>query len=181
VTSADDLDEVLLIGGRSGVGKTSVAFEVSELLQVAGVAHCLIDGDNLDAAYPKAPEDTHGTTVTETNLQAMWATYRTIGHHRLVYVNTSSVLEAAMVTRAMGGRAHARGVLLTASEATVRTRLSAREPGSTLQRHLERSAAAAVLLDAEAPKWTVRVATDGRTVTEIADQVIATTPWLPPG
>jgi len=181
VNSADAPDEVLLIGGRSGVGKTSVGFEVSELLQGADVAHCLIDGDNLDAAYPKAPDDPHGTTITETNLRAMWATYRRIGHHRLVYVNTSSVLQAAMVTRAMGAHAHPRGVLLTASEATVRTRLSSREIGSTLQRHLSRSAAAAVRLDAEAPEWTVRVATDGRTVTEIAELVLATTPWLPSG
>lgn len=59
---ADALDEVLLIGGRSGVGKTSVAFEVSELLQGADVAHCLIDGDNLDAAYPTTPDDPHGKT-----------------------------------------------------------------------------------------------------------------------
>lgn len=179
MTPTDAVDEVLLIGGRSGVGKTSVAFEVSEQLQLAGVPHCLIDGDNLDAAYPKAFDDPHGTTVTETNLRAMWATYRTLGHHRLVNVNTSIVLGAAMVTRAMGGRAHARGVLLTTGEATIRTRLGAREIGSTLQRHLDRSAAAAIRLDAEAPEWTVRVATDGRTLTEIAHQIIATTSWLP--
>ncbi len=55
------------VGRRVPLGVYYHAFEVSELLQVAGVAHCLIDGDNLDAAYPKAPEDPHGTTVTETN------------------------------------------------------------------------------------------------------------------
>ena len=45
--------EVLLLAGRSGSGKTSVSFEVSDQLQKADVAHCLVDGDNLDTAYPK--------------------------------------------------------------------------------------------------------------------------------
>jgi len=39
--------EVLLLGGRSGVGKSSVGFEVSDLPQAAGVAHGLVDDDNL--------------------------------------------------------------------------------------------------------------------------------------
>lgn len=72
---------VLLIGGRSGVGKTSVAAEASKLLQAAGVAHCLIDGDNLGAAYPKAPDDPHGSALAEANLRALWANYAAIGHN----------------------------------------------------------------------------------------------------
>ena len=51
--SRNILQEVLLIAGCSGSGKTSVSFEVSDQLQKADVAHCLVDGDNLDTAYPK--------------------------------------------------------------------------------------------------------------------------------
>lgn len=50
--SAFGRSEVLLLGGRSGVGKTSVGYAASEKLQAARVVHCLIDGDNLDAAFP---------------------------------------------------------------------------------------------------------------------------------
>ncbi len=35
-------NEVLLIAGRSGVGKSTVAWEVSAVLRAAGAAHCLV-------------------------------------------------------------------------------------------------------------------------------------------
>ena len=41
-----------MLGGRAGVGKTSVANEMSALLRAADLAHCHIEGDVLDAAYP---------------------------------------------------------------------------------------------------------------------------------
>ena len=129
--------EVLLLGGRSGVGKTSVGFEVSAQLQAAGVGHCLIDGDNLDAAYPKPPDDPSGERLVETNLRALWSTYAAGGHHRLVYVNTTSVLAAGLIRRAGAPDAIMHGVLLTADDQTVHQRLRGREIGSTLARHLE--------------------------------------------
>ena len=92
--------EVLLVGGRSGVGKTSVAYQVSEQWQAAGVAHCLIDGDRLSAAYPRPPDDPAGSALTEADLHAMWADYVAVGYRRLIYVNTVSVLERAMIVRA---------------------------------------------------------------------------------
>ena len=90
--------EVLLVGGRSGVGKTPVAYQVSEQWQAAGVAHCLI------------------------------------------YVNTVSVLERAMIVRAMGRSTAVHGVLLTATDETVRRRLTGRKIGTALGAHLRRSA-----------------------------------------
>jgi molybdopterin-guanine dinucleotide biosynthesis protein len=83
--------EVLLIAGRSGSGKTSVSYEVSDQLHAAGVAHCLVDGDNLDTAYPKPAGDAHGIGLTEANLTALWHNYSAIGQRHLVYVNTVSV------------------------------------------------------------------------------------------
>lgn len=41
---------VLLIGGRSGVGKSTVAAEVHRQLSEYGVHHAWIEGDNLDMA-----------------------------------------------------------------------------------------------------------------------------------
>ncbi len=169
--------EVLLIGGRSGSGKTSVGYEVSDQLQAAGVSHCLIDGDNLSGAYPKAVDDPHGTRLTEANLAALWRNYVAIGHRRLVYVNTVSVLEHEMIVRSMGGSARVTSVLLTASDDTVRERLTRREIGGALQLHLERSSAMATHLDSEVLVGVVRVATDGRSVNEIAADVVEATNW----
>jgi len=68
-------------------------------------------------------------------------------------------------------------VLLTASARTVRVRLGAREIGTALREHLDRSAAAAELLDRAAGPWVTRVATDGRTVEELAAAVAAASGW----
>jgi hypothetical protein len=84
-----DQTEVLLIGGRSGVGKSAVGAEMHVQLSAVGVRHCLIEGDNLDMAYPPPLE--HG--LAEQNLSAMWANYRALGYRRMIYTNTASVLE----------------------------------------------------------------------------------------
>lgn len=169
--------QVLLLGGRSGVGKTSVAYEVSARYQQTGVAHCLVDGDNLDAAYPKPRDDPQGSGLTEANLRAIWATYSAAGYRRLLYVNTVSVLERAMIARAVAGTICWRGVLLTATDSTARQRLTGREMGSALDVHLERSTRMAEHLDRHAEEWVLRIPTDGRSVSDIAEQVLCSTGW----
>jgi Adenylylsulphate kinase len=173
--------DVLLIGGRSGAGKTSVALEVSAQLQALGVPHCHVEGDNLDAAYPKPIDDPFGTRLTEANLAAVWRNYAGLGHHRLIYVNTVSVMEPELVVRAVGGEARVVAVLLAASDETVQERLTGRETGSGLRPHLERSRRMAELLTAEAPDATHRVSTDGRTVGVIATEIVRLTGWAGEG
>ncbi|ADH70026.1 hypothetical protein [Nocardiopsis dassonvillei] len=169
---------LLLIGGGSGTGKTTVGWEVSVILQRRGIAHCVLEGDYMDQVHPAPPGDPRRSGITERNVAAVWANYAALGHHRLVYTNTVSVLEEDMLRRAMGGGdIGVTRILLTAGEATVRARLAVRETGSQLLPHVERSLRAAVRLDAEAPAGTVRVATDGRTVEEVAARVVAATGW----
>ena len=169
---------LLLIGGRSGVGKTSVAWEVSELLRGKGTAHCLVEGDFLDQIHPAPTDDPLRTRITERNLASIWANYVALGQHRLIYTNTVSVLEEPMIRRAMGGGpVMTTRVLLTAEEETVRERLARREIGSQLAAHVERSRTMARKLDEVAPLGTVRIPTDGRSVQEIAHDVVRATSW----
>ncbi|MET0424739.1 MAG: adenylyl-sulfate kinase [Actinoplanes sp.] len=165
--------EVLFLGGRSGVGKSSVGNEMHAQLSDAGIQHCLIEGDNLDLAYP--PPWEHGLGAR--NLTAMWGNYRALGYRRMIYTNTVSVRFVDELTAAMGDNPRVVAVLLTASDATARVRLSQREIGSTLQRHVDRSDAAARELDELSPSWVHRVATDGRPVTDIAAEIIGLTGW----
>jgi hypothetical protein len=169
--------EALLIAGRSGVGKTAVGWEISAQLRTAGVAHCLIEGDNLDHAHPAPPGDPARTKLTEANLAALWGNYAALGYRRLIYTNTVSILEPDLIARAMGGTPRIIPVLLTAEDATARHRLAAREIGSQLDAHLHRSAVMAAQLDIAAPAAAVRIATDGRPVGEIAREVIRATGW----
>ncbi|EDY44811.1 hypothetical protein [Streptomyces sp. SPB074] len=169
---------LLLIGGASGVGKTSVGFEVSAVLRAAGTAHCLIEGDTMDHIHPAPADDPHRTALTARNTAAVWANYAALGQRRLVYTNTVSVLEAPMLERAMGGdEVRTTLVLLTATEATVRERLTARETGSGAAAHLARSLRAARRLDAGAPAGTLRIATDGRSVPDLAAEVVRASGW----
>jgi hypothetical protein len=174
-----DHAEVLLIGGRAGVGKTTVGWEVSALLRAASVPHAVIDGDFMGQVHPAPEGDPDRSEITAANLAAVWANTARRGYRRLVYTNTLSVLpeETAMFQRAMGADVRIVRVLLTASDATARERLTRREIGSELERELEGSARKARLLDRCVPADTVRVATDGRAVADIAGEVVAATGW----
>jgi hypothetical protein len=170
--------EALLIGGRSGVGKTTVGAEISAQLQSSGITHCLIEGDNLDQAFPAPPDDPVRTKMTEVNLASLWRNYAALGHRRLIYTNTFSILEPDLITRAMGGAPRIISVLLTAQDTTTHHRLSTREIGSQLDLHLQRSATMAARLEATAPPDVVRIPTDGRQADEIARDIITATNWL---
>jgi len=148
------------------------------MLRRREVAHCLVEGDFLDQAHPAPADDPHRSRITERNPTAVWAGYEALGHHRLIYTNTVSVLEEDMVIRAMGGGGTGiTRVLLGAGEETVRGRLTRRGSGSQPLPHLERSRRAARLLDPEAPPGTVRVPTGGLTAEEVAARIVAATAW----
>ncbi|MFJ2701916.1 AAA family ATPase [Streptomyces sp. NPDC087428] len=171
--------EVLLIGGRAGVGKTTAAWEVSARLREAGTPHTVIDGDFMGQVHPAPENDPHRAQITERNLTAVWSNFADLGHRRLIYTNTVSVLaeSAPMFERAMGAGVRIVRILLTASDETTAQRLTGREIGSELEHELRRSARKARLLDEQAPADTVRVATDGRTVVDIAHEIVAATGW----
>lgn len=171
--------EVLLVGGRSGSGKTTVAWEVSVLLRAAGIAHAVIEGDFMGQVHPAPPGDPDRTDITERNLTAIWANYAALGHRRLVYTNTLSVLPAmtGMFERAMGPDVRVVRALLTATDTTAHARLTARERGSELEDGLWASAHKARLLDAQVAAGTLRVPTDGRPVGDIARDLVDATGW----
>ena len=172
--------EVLLIGGRAGVGKTTVGWEVSASLRAATVAHCVIEGDFMGQAHPAPEGDPSRAGITERNLTALWSNYAELGYRRLIYTNTVSVLDDSegMFRRAMGADVRIVRVLLTASDETARERLTARELGSELEHELRNSARKALLLNERAPADTVRVATDGRSVVDVAREVVGATGWI---
>lgn len=174
-----DHAEVLLIGGRAGVGKTTVGWEVSARLRAAQVAHAVIDGDFMGAVHPAPPGDEQRSDITARNLAAVWANYADLGYRRLVYTNTASVLDMAapMFRRAMGDDVRLVRVLLTATDETAAQRLTGRELGSELEHEMRSSRRKARLLDEHAPADVLRVPTDGRTVIAIAAEVVAATGW----
>lgn len=110
--------------------------------------HAVIDGDFMGQV--------HWAAIGEANLTALWGNYAALEYRRLVYTNTVSVLDgtAGKFRRAMGA--------------------DGREIGS----ELANSARKARLLDDRAPVDTIRVVTDGRSVVDIAEDVLAATGWV---
>lgn len=165
------MTEVLFLGGRSGVGKTSVAVEMSAQLAAHDVRHAVIEGDALDLAHPP-PWEHH---LAERNLAAIWRNYTALGYSRLIYTNTNSVRDTDALVAALGGRPRVTAVLLTASDRTASERLARREIDGGYESHVDRSRRAARALDSVPPS-VLRVATDGRTVPDLARELVAL--WL---
>jgi hypothetical protein len=176
MTTELSTEELLLLSGRSGVGKSTVASELHHLLAQADVKHALIEGDNLDLAYP-APWE-YG--LAEKNLRAMWQNYRALGYRRLIYVNTISALFEAQLTAAIGGQVRVTSILLTAEDESARHRLGVREVGSALELHLQRSHDRALELDVRSPPSVHRIATDAKSTTRIAREILSIVGWTAP-
>ncbi len=167
--------QLLVIGGRSGVGKSSVAFALHDLLVDADIRHAVVEGDALDLAHPTPWEH----QLAERNLAAVWANYRALGYRRLIYTNTVSVLAADALAAAMGDEPRITAVLLRASDESTADRLKRREQGESLRRHLERSARSAGYLDKYAQENVHRIDTDGRDPGSIATTIATMLGWVP--
>lgn len=168
-----DRSEVLFIGGRSGVGKSSVASELHERLFAVQVEHAVIEGDNLDLAYPRPWEH----NLAEKNLRAMWQNYRALGYRRLIYTNTVSVLQTDVLAAAMGDDPLVKAVLLSASDDAAAVRLGGRESVTTLELHLTRSFEKAAELEQQTPAWVWHIHTDGKDVPTVASEILELLGW----
>lgn len=161
------------------MGKTSVAAELHAQLAAERIRHCLIEGDNLDLAWPTPWE--HGLELAKLNLAAMWSAYQGAGYSRLIYTNTAAVRSDVLASplAALGGDPVVHAVLLSAADDTVATRLAQREIGSALDSYLDRSQRAAQVLEETTPNWVLRINTDGHTVTETAQSLKTHLGWAP--
>lgn len=169
----DTYSDVLFLGGRSGVGKSSIAFELHAQLTTLEIKHCVIEGDTLDLAFPH-PSEHH---LAERNLAAIWANYRELGYRRMIYTNTVSVRFTQELATAMGDSPRISAVLLTANDETSSARLRGRSQGSDLQEHLDRSSISARELEVATPQWVHRCSTDNRRVQDIAAEILSLTGW----
>ena len=160
---------VIFIGGRSGVGKSTAAFALHDLLSARDIRHAVIEGDSLDLAHP-AP---WGQRLVERNLASIWANYLEAGYRRIIYTNTVSVLETESLIAAMGGAVEATSVLLRGDDSTIAARLGNREQGESLERHLKSSARMAARLDQAAAEGVHRLNTDALTSEAVAEQILA--------
>jgi predicted kinase len=169
------LIDVLVISGPAAVGKTSVANEVSAQLRAADIAHAVIDTDALDDVYPVPDEQWR---LTERNLTSVWQSFRKLGTRRLILVGVYMHRESELswIRRASGAD---RLVLvrLSASELTLGERVRRREIGSAYDDQFARTLLQANELAEEAVPHAPVIETDGRTVHDIAAEIVQLLGW----
>lgn len=166
---------VLAISGPGGVGKSSVAFELSLILQRRDVDHALVDTDALDHVFP-VPQDL--PRLTERNLAAVWESFRERGVSRLVLIGVylDRPDEAAWLKQAIPD-ASFKFVRLVANENALLARVARRELGSGREAQRQRSVLQPAAMASDQRPEVVVVDASGRSVTELAGRLLALSGW----
>ena len=166
----------LVISGPVGVGKTTVANEVSTSLAQAGVAHTFIDLDTLTMTYPRPSDDRFGGKLAVQNLRDVWANCAAAGSRNLVIarvIETTADLEkiqqALPNTKLCLCQLHA-------TDQTLIERIHAREHGPERDWHEARAVELARALRNTAPA-DYTIDTDGRSAAEIARDLVQRIEW----
>jgi adenylylsulfate kinase len=171
----------MIITGPVGAGKTTVALEVSELLEQAEVAHACVDLDALRYCYPRRPGDRFSTRLAMKNLAAIWVNFQECGAASLVVADVIETRSGLDRYRAAIPGADIFVVRLTATLQTLAQRLKRRELGVGLDWHLQRAPELTAIMERNRVE-DLLVATDGRTVTQIAREILAATEeFIAPG
>ena len=170
---------VMMVTGPVGVGKTSVAGEVSALLERAKVPHAFVDMDSLRWSYPSPPGDRFRTALALQNLAAVWANFRAAGAERLVLADVVESRGELEGYRAAVPGARIVVVRLRAPVETLTARVAAREQGLGREWHVARAAELAAQMDRDAVE-DVLIETGGRTVAAIARAALERCGWSQP-
>lgn len=114
---------MLFLHGSPGSGKTTLARTISDLLRVADVTHGVIDLDEIGLVHPD-----QGRTFSRANLRAMWPHYAAVPDLKLllcgVIADEGELLELHDVLPG----ANLMVCELTAPQAVLKQRVTAREP-----------------------------------------------------
>ncbi|WP_377267710.1 hypothetical protein [Peterkaempfera sp. SMS 1(5)a] len=168
----------LLINGTVGVGKTSVAESVGDLLADAGVPNAVIDLDWLSKSWPRPAGDRFNTSMMLRNLRGIAGNYLAAGAVRLVLAGVIEDVEGRKLC------SDAIGVELSVCRLQVdlpvnHQRLMRRHENEpeALRWHLARAGELAEILEqASVDDFTVDSTT--RSVVEVAAEVISKAGWL---
>ncbi len=167
--------KVLVISGPAGVGKSTVAYELSRRFAEADVDHALIDSDELDRMYPEPPDL---WALSERNVAAVWAGFAERGARRLilvgVYLDRPLLLDS--VRRAIPNAEFAI-VRLVASEQTLRERVYRREIGPGAGEQFERTRRQLAALASDVRPEVHLVGTDGWSPADLASSIMELAGW----
>jgi steroid delta-isomerase-like uncharacterized protein len=165
---------VIVISGSMGAGKTTVMAEASDLLSANGIVHAAIDADTLGMVFQPSGS---ATDMMYRNLAAIWANFAAAGVNRLLLAEAVEHRgELERIRMAVPG-AEITVCRLIARIETMRGRVRLREPGILQDKFVARVTELNGLLD-DARVEDFSLDNDGRSVTEVARELLARAEWL---
>ena len=167
-----DRVDVLALHGSPGSGKTTLARAIVELLRESGLPNAVIDLDELSLVHPHP-----GRCFAVDNLKAVWPNYAAIPDLRLVIPTV--IADEDELVRLRGAVPDSRFVVceLTAPEAILKARVTAREPNEYWRNRLQD------LVDLYHQRSDLsgirdfQVSTHDRSIDDAAREVIEKTGW----
>jgi predicted kinase len=166
----------LIVSGPVGVGKSTIAAEISHQLLAVGMNHLWVDIGALSGSFPRPADDPFGQRIAMRNLSDMWR------HH----VHAGGGLRVVLA-RVVKSETEAEGFSVAIPDAqlficqleapveVLRERLRERELGAGLAWHLNRAGELAEILRG-APA-DLRLSSDGQSVADVAAEIIRA--WRP--
>jgi hypothetical protein len=168
------MDDVLLITGSMGAGKTATLGEASDLLTARGIAHAAVDLDLLGLAH--VPDASSGRGLALRNLAAVCANFAAARIVRLLIAaavesrdELDGIREATSARRLVVGR-------LRAPLATMEARVAARERGVERERYVARVEILERILDAVTLEaFTIDT---NASITDVAMELLRRAHWI---
>ncbi len=169
----DEIISVLIITGPVGIGKSSAAKAVSELLEWDyALPHAVADLDYLRSAFPRPKDDPFNTSMGFKNLAAVWLNYREAGARYLIIPSVMEHAGDLDRVRAVVPGAELVVVRLTASLLVNHARIRGRESSAdSLQWHLARSTQLAAELETSSLEDFI-VDTEQKTAKDVAREIV---------
>jgi len=170
------MTRAILLTGTLGAGKTAVAVEVGWLLSLRDVRVAVVDLDWLGWAH-LGDEGRPGRSdeLIAANLAAIWPNYAAAGIDHLVLARLLIRRSGLEGVRAALPGADLKVVRLTASPATLESRLRRRDSGRELDEHLRELAPSAE--QSAAVEADLVVENDGAPLADVAEQVLRRAGW----